>query len=116
MPLHSKLLIEIAIVNFASPSHANGIAAHQPLQRRGIKIVNQQLHIFRQLVIVSQIGGEARDRKVGDGVKFVENNPEMSTQLAFVIGFELGLRWRQKCADWIVDQVQRQSSAVSERI
>ena len=54
-PLHVELLIEIAIVNFAAPSHADSITAHESIDRGRIKIVDQELHVFFKLVVVSQI-------------------------------------------------------------
>ena len=33
-PLHSELLIKIAIVNLTAPADADGIAAHQTINRR----------------------------------------------------------------------------------
>jgi hypothetical protein len=36
-PLHSQLLIEIAVVHLAAPTDANRVTAHQPVNRRWIK-------------------------------------------------------------------------------
>ena len=41
VPLHTKLLVEIAIIDFAAPAHAEGVAAHEARNRRGIKCLDQ---------------------------------------------------------------------------
>src|SRR5262249_42554050 len=105
-PLHSKLLIEIAIVNFAAPADADGVAAHQAVNGRRIKILDEQVHVFLELVVVSQIRSEPRDRQIGDRVEIVEDNSEMFFELAFVIGFEIRLRRWKKRSDWIVNEMQ----------
>ncbi len=75
-PLHLEHLIEVAIENFTAPTDIDHAAAHQAVHRGRIKILDQQLHIFVELVVVPQIGGEARDRKIRDRVEFVEDNPQ----------------------------------------
>ena len=54
-PLHVELLIEIAVVNFAAPSDADRVAAHEPIERSRIKIVDQKLHVLFKLVVVLQV-------------------------------------------------------------
>src|SRR6266498_1699972 len=76
-PLHVELLIEIAVVNFAAPSDADRVAAHQPIDCGRIKILDQELHVFFKLVVVAEIGGEARDGEIGNRVKIVEHDTEM---------------------------------------
>src|SRR5216110_2308864 len=39
-PLHPELLIEITIVNFSTPAHADGVAAHQAIDRCRVKRLN----------------------------------------------------------------------------
>src|SRR6266478_5246880 len=78
-PLHPELLIKIAIVNFAAPADADSITAHESLDCSRIKIVDQELHVFFKLVVVSQIGSEPRNGKIGDVVKLVEADAEMLT-------------------------------------
>ncbi len=41
VPLHSELLIKIAIINFSAPAHADRIAAHQPVNGCGVKRLHQ---------------------------------------------------------------------------
>jgi hypothetical protein len=43
-PLHTELLVEIAIIDFAAPANAEGIVAHEAGNSRGIKYLDQQLH------------------------------------------------------------------------
>jgi len=38
LPLHPELLIEIAIVNFAAPADADGVAAHETVNRCGWEV------------------------------------------------------------------------------
>ena len=77
VPVHVQHLIEIAVEDFTGPTHADGVATHQAGNSRGIKIVEEQLHVFFQLVVVTKIGSEPCDRQVGDGVEIVENDAEM---------------------------------------
>src|SRR5260370_29406115 len=113
-PLHSQLLIEIAIVYFAAPADADGVAAHESIDRRRIKRADEQLHVFIELVVVPQISGKAPDGEIGNGVKVIEHYAEAREELALEIGLYLGLRPRQERADRVVNQVQRKidSSAI----
>ena len=76
-PLQPKLLIEIAIINFASPTHTDGVAAHQPIDRGRIKRADEQFHVFIELVVVPKIRGKAPDGEIGNTVKLIENDAEM---------------------------------------
>src|SRR5438034_1133832 len=86
LPLHIQLLIKVAIVNLAAPSDANGVTAHESLNRCGVKRIYQQLHVFLQLMIVPQKCRESPDRHVGDRIEFVKHDAEMREKLAFIIG------------------------------
>src|SRR5262245_25752630 len=107
-PLHPELLIKIAIVNFSTPADAYGVAAHEPLDGGWIKRLDQKLHVLIELIIVAQVSRKAPDRKVRERVKPIEHNSEMLLQLAFVTGFELSLRRRQKRGYRLVNEMQRQ--------
>src|SRR5262245_4596737 len=108
VPLHPELLIEIAVVNFTTPSHADGVAAHETFDSRWIERLDQKLHVLIEPIAAAQVSGEPADRKIGKRVKPVEHNSEMRLQRPFVIGLKLILlRW-QKCADWIVNEMQWQ--------
>ena len=76
-PLHSELLVKIAIVNFAAPADADGVAAHQSANRCWIKRVNKQLYIFLQFTVMPEITRKAADRQIRNRVEFIENNAEM---------------------------------------
>src|SRR5271157_1710588 len=65
-PLHSELLVEIAIIDFAAPADAEGVAAHEVRNRRGIKCLDQQLHVSVQFSAVPEPGGKPADGHVGD--------------------------------------------------
>src|SRR5438128_7917401 len=77
LPLHPELLIEIAIVNFAAPANADSIAAHETVDRCGIKSVDEQLHVLFEFVAVPQISGEAADGQIGERVEIVDHYAEM---------------------------------------
>src|SRR5438270_1160344 len=62
IPLHSELLIKIAIVNFSTPADADRIAAHQTVNSCGVKGVNQQLHVLIEFIVMPQITRETSDR------------------------------------------------------
>ena len=77
IPLHSELLIKIAIVNFSTPADADRIAAHQTVNSCGVKGVNQQLHVLIEFIVMPQITRETSDRKVSKGIEIVEHDSEM---------------------------------------
>src|SRR2546430_97571 len=77
IPLHSELLIKIAIVNFSTPADADRIPTHQTINGCGVKRLNQQLHVFIEFVVASQITREPSDRKVSKGIEIVEHDSEM---------------------------------------
>src|SRR4029450_653547 len=107
-PLHSELLIKIAIVHSAAPADADRIAAHQSVDGRWIKRVNEQLHVFLQLAVMPQIACKAANWKICERVKLIKHNSKMFFEFAFVISLKLVLRRRQKWSDWIVNKMQRQ--------
>ena len=92
VPLHPELLIEIAVVNFAAPPDADRVAAHETVDSRWIKRLDQNLHVLIEPIAVAQVSGEPADRKVGKRVKPVEHDSEMILQFPFVIGLKLILR------------------------
>jgi hypothetical protein len=108
LPLHPELLIEIAIVNFAAPANADSSAAHETVNRCGIKSVDEQLHVFIEFVVVPQVSGEAADGQIGERVEIVEHDAEMREKLALEVGLQLRLRTGQKWADGVVNKMQRQ--------
>ncbi len=71
-PLHFQHLVKVAVENFAAPAHVNRVAAHQTFHGRNVEVLDQELHVFVELVIVLQPGREARDGKVRDCVEIVE--------------------------------------------
>ena len=94
LPLHPKLLIEIAIINLSAPSHADGVAAHEAVDGCRVERADEQLHVFLEIVVVSQISGKAPDRKIRDRVEVVEHDAEICRELAFEIRLQVGLRTR----------------------
>src|SRR5690349_406535 len=76
-PVHVQHLIKIAIENFTGPADADGVATHQAGNSRGVKIVEEQVHILFQFVVVAKVGSEPCNRQIGDGVEIVENYAEM---------------------------------------
>ena len=105
-PLHSELLVEIAIIDFAAPPDAEGVAAHEIRNRRGIKCLDQQLHISVQFSAVPEPGCKPADGYVGDRAKAVEIDIKMAFQFPFVVGLELGLIRREEGAIGIVNEVE----------
>ena len=108
VPLHPELLIEIAVVNFTTPPDADRVAAHEAFDRRWIERFDQELHVLLEPIVVAQVSGEPADRKIRKRVKPVKHNSEILFQFPFVIGLKLVLRRRQKRADGIVNEMQRQ--------
>ena len=108
VPLHPELLIEIAVINFTSPSDTNRVAAHETFDSRWIECLDQKLYVLIESIAVSEISGEPADRKIRKRVKSVECNSEMLLHLPFVNGLKLTLRRRQKRAHRIVNEIQRQ--------
>ena len=92
--MHLKLLIKIAIINLAAPSHADRVAAHEAVDGCWIERVDEQLHVFLEIVVVSQISGKAPDRKIRDRVEVVEDDAEICRELALEIRLQSGLRTR----------------------
>src|SRR5207245_10725153 len=64
IPLHSKLLIEIAIVNFSAPTHADRVAAHQTINGCTVKRLDQQLHVFIKFIVTPQIRSESAEEEI----------------------------------------------------
>src|SRR5438093_1033228 len=94
IPLHPELLIKITIVNFSAPAHTDRIPTHQTIDGCGVKRLNQQLHVFIEFVVASQITREPADGKIGKRVEPIEHDAEMLFELSPVIGLKLGLRRR----------------------
>src|SRR5204863_4977550 len=105
-PLHVELLIKIAVVNLPTPSHTQGVAAHEAVNGRGVKRADQQFHIFLELIVMAQVSGKTADGKIGNAVKFVKYDTKMAFELAFVIQLEFCLLAWQKRADRIVNEMQ----------
>jgi hypothetical protein len=97
-PSHSELLVEIAIIDFAVPADAEGVATHEAVNRLGIKCLEQQLPVSVQFSAVPEPGGEPADGHVGDRVKAMEIDTEMAFQFPFVAGLELELIRRKEGA------------------
>ena len=105
-PLHSELLVEITIIDFAAPADAEGVAAHEVRNRRGIKCLDQQLHVSVQFSAVPEPGCKPADGHIGDRAKAVEINIKMAFQFPFVVGLELGLIRREEGTVGIVNEVE----------
>src|SRR5690242_12209103 len=94
IPLQPELLIEIAVVNFTTPPHADCVAAHETFDRGWIERFDQKLHVFIEPIAVTQASGEPADREICKRVKSVEDNSKMLLQLPLVFGLKLVLRRR----------------------
>lgn len=117
-PLHAELLVEVAVEDLAQPADTQGIAAHQTFDGGRVEGFAQEIHVGVELAVIFQPAFEAGDGHVGDAVELVEINVEVRLQLAFVIGFQLGLLRRQEGTVGIVNQIQSQParSAIAEGI
>ena len=86
VPLHSELLVEIAVIHFTTPADADRVAAHKAIESRWIERLDKNLHVLIKAIVVAQVSGKTADRKVRNRVKPIELNPEMLPQFPFVIG------------------------------
>src|SRR6266568_2346963 len=77
-----------------APAQADGVAAHEAVDGCWIKRGDEQLHVFLEIVVVSQISGKAPDRKIRDRVEIVEHDAEICRELALEIRLQVGLRTR----------------------
>ena len=71
-------------------------------------MVHQQRHVALRLAVPRQRVGEALDRHVGDRDQPVELDAEELHQLVPVGRLELGLLRRERCAQGVVDEVERE--------
>lgn len=53
VPLHPKLLIEIAIVNFTTPPDTDRVAAHETLDSRWVERFDKNLHVIIKPIAVT---------------------------------------------------------------
>src|SRR6266513_4928085 len=77
IPLHPELLIKITIVNFSAPAHADCVAAHQAINGRWVKRLDQQLHVLVKFIVMTQIRSEPADRKIRERIELVKHDAEM---------------------------------------
>ena len=117
-PLHAELLVEVTVIDFASPTDAQGISAHQAGDRGGVERFDQQLHVSVQLPVMFEPGGKAPDGHIGESVEPVEIDVEMLLQLPFVVCFKFCLVRREKITIGIVNEVERKvgQATVSETV
>ncbi len=90
-PLHSELLVEIAIIDLAAPADAQHVAAHEAGNGSRVERLDEQLHVGFQLSVALEPGGEAGNRHVGNCVEAVKVDAEVVFEFALVVGFEFGL-------------------------
>src|SRR5205809_4579865 len=94
IPMHSKLLVKVTIVNFSTPTHAERIPTHQTINGRRVKRLDQQLHVFIKFIVTPQIRSESADGKTRERVEIVKHDSEMLLEFALVINLKLSLRRR----------------------
>lgn len=109
-PLHAELLVEVAVVDFASPADAQSILAHQAIDGSGVEGFDQQLRVSLQLPLTFEPGGKAPDGHIGEGIESVEIDIEALLQLTSVVSFKFGLVRRKKVAIRIVHEIERKFS------
>src|SRR5205807_1512994 len=86
-PLHSELLIEIAIIYFAAPTDADRVAAHETVERRPIKRANEKFHVFIKLAAMPQVTRKPAYWEIRESVQLIKHDSEMLFEFALVIGF-----------------------------
>src|SRR5271157_2992399 len=109
-PRHPELLVEVAVIDFALPTYAQGIFAHQAIDRGGVERFDHQLHISVQLTAMLEPGGKAPDGHISESVEPVKIDVEVLLQLPLVVCFKLCLVGREKVTVGIVYKVQRKVS------
>ena len=102
-PLHTELLVEVAVIDFALPTDAQGILAHQAGDRGGVECFDQLFHVGVQLPAMFESGGKAADWHIGKSVESVEIDIKILLQLPFVICFQFFLIRREKVFVGIVN-------------
>src|SRR2546425_879474 len=93
--LYSEHLVEIAIIDFASPADAQRRAAHETLHSHRIKTVGQQVQVFGPITALAETFGETCDWLIRDREQARELNAVSPAQFSLVVRFQLGLRRRQ---------------------
>ena len=70
--------------------------------------MNKQLHVFLQFTAMPEIARKPAYREIRERIQFIKLDSEMLFEFALVIDLQFILRRRQKRADGIVNQMQRQ--------
>jgi len=96
--------------------HAEGCAAHQAFDRRGIEAVCQQFKVGAPLVVVAQVLRKTGSGLVGQRMEVMEDDAKVPLQRFPVIQLQFGLRRWQLGAEEIVNQVERQARAIARGI
>ena len=73
-------------------------------------MIHQQRHVLALVPEASKLIGEALDRHVGDRQQMVELEAESVAQFLMIARLQFGLRGRQKSADRVVHEVERESA------
>jgi len=84
---HTQLLIEITIIEFACIIDTNGITAHHIVNRIGIEITHQQIHVIFQFTTAFQKVSKALDGHVGNGKQLIEQDTKIVIELFLVLEF-----------------------------
>src|SRR3954462_1081891 len=54
VPLHAKLLIEIAVIDFTTPPDTDRVATHETFDSRRIERFDEKLHILVKPIVVAK--------------------------------------------------------------
>ena len=73
-------------------------------------MIDQQAHVFVESAPAIELVGEAAYRHVGDSEQAVEADA-VGGKFVVIPRFELGLRWRQRRANGIVDEIEHEAAA-----
>src|SRR5215218_6503515 len=98
-------LIEIAVIHKTPPVDRDQVAAHDAIQIAVDMRALQQAEIAIELALDREHGAETVDRHVGEREQTIEDNAVTLAKLAPVLGFERVLRWRQRWALRIIDEI-----------
>jgi hypothetical protein len=104
----AKGQVEVAVIKSAVPSHAELMAAHQPLHRMGIKRFPEKLHVILFSLFPDQFCPKSSQGHIGDREEVGKRNVKTLTQLAAVILFKGRLGRRKKRSSRIIDKIQWQ--------
>jgi len=77
--------IEVTVKEGTIPAHAELAAAHQPLNRLGVKRVSKESKVILIFVLPSELCSKSSERHIRDGEEMGEDNPKAVAKLPSVV-------------------------------